>query len=226
MNTSKSGGNINRSISVRKYSNRYKNSNIMNSNYSMFALRRNPKAQQLADDFDPETVGADLEALKRNHHYLIEKSLNAGDPTYLRPEDADEQLEQMKNANQELLDRVCEISSMVKEAVTKVKQEQTNRRQKQRDQIIKNFNGEAEIEDPNVKKLASEKKKLYKDLKLLRSEIFNLKLKFQNAGGTEKLTSMKDEYKALVEQNYELLEEVKLLQRNKKIQSRAANEEK
>ena len=192
----------------------------------MYALRRNPKAQQLADDFDPNTVDVDIEELKRVHHYLIEKAYSWPEGPYLSAERAEEQIEQMKNANQELLNRVSEITILVKDAVAKIKQEQSIRRQKQREQVIKNFNGDNEDEDPSTKELFTEKKKLYKELKEIKSEIFNLRIKFQNIGGIEKLTGLKDEYKILVEQNYELLEEVKLLQRNKNLRSKAEEKDK
>lgn len=47
-----------------------KTRNRVASNYSMITLKRNPKAMQIHDDFDPDTVADGIEAMKRTFIHL------------------------------------------------------------------------------------------------------------------------------------------------------------
>ena len=94
----------------------------------------------------------------RYYHYLIEKSLNAGDAVYIDNDEANDQIEKMKIANQDLLVKVADLSSLVKDSISKTKEVQLTRRKKQRDQVFKSFSGDVDFEDKEVKDIIKEKK--------------------------------------------------------------------
>lgn len=59
---------------------------------------------------------------------MIEKSLTAGDSVYIHNDDANDQIEQLKIANQDMLVKVADLSAMVKDSIIKTKEVQLARR--------------------------------------------------------------------------------------------------
>lgn len=132
---------------------------------------KNEKAKQLLHDFDPETVEEGIEDLKRKNAFLIEKSLRAEEGEYIAAEDADEQIEHLKAANQELLQKVGSIAKMVASAVKKARNDHVNRRKKRREEVVKLMHEEELFEDQEIKEMVKEKQKL----KAIRDEINSMK---------------------------------------------------
>lgn len=178
----------------------------------------------MIEDLNPDNVMNGIHQMKAETVVLARKALEAEDGTYITGEDADDHIEQLTKANDEMLEKVTEIAKMVAEAIRKAKLDNTQRRKKRREDIYSSKNEIIDTNDPELKEKYKEKQQLYSSLKTTRDEIGNLKLKITTLGGADKVTTLKDEYKRLIEENYELYEEVKILQKNKNMKSRTVNE--
>ena len=147
----------------------------------------------------------------RYNHYLIEKSLCAEDAIYIDNEEANDQIEKIKTANQDLINSVSELSNLVKETISKTKETQLSRRQKRRNFVTKSFTGELNHEEKEIRDIIKEKKNLHNYLKSIQNEIHAAKSKIQKMGGLNELTDAKNQYKAILNINYDLLSEIALL---------------
>jgi chromosome segregation ATPase len=133
----------------------------------------------------------------------------AKDSSYLPSEEANDRIEQITTANQELLEKVNEVGVEVKKAIEKVRQDKLTKRKKRRQAVSKQMYDELSIKSIDIKEKMYQRNKLYSKLQEDRKEIKTLKARLQTLGGVENMNKYKDEYQNLVDENYKLYEEVK-----------------
>jgi methyl-accepting chemotaxis protein len=213
-----------------------KNSRASNSRYSRnrakvpssytthTSLNRNPKVLQMHEDLNPDNVMNGIDHMQSECEVLARNALNAEEGNYILGEDAESHIEQLTNANNDMLQKVTDIAYMVADAVRKAKNDNTRRRKNRREEIYSSKNELLDTGNPELREKYIEKQTLYSNIKKTQNEIGHLKHKINSLGGVDKITTLKDEYKGLIEVNYELYEEVKVLQKNKDRNSRAVNE--
>lgn len=114
--------------------------------------------------------------------------------------------------------------NLLPQQLNKNKEEQQERRRKRREYVLRSQKEEVTCNDKELRELLIAKQKMYHKLKSSRDEITHLKTRLKSMGGVTKLTSLKDEYKELVEQNYSLYDEVKTLQKDQRRQAKAMDE--
>lgn len=187
-------------------------------------LKRNPKAIQIIDDLNTDTVMNGIEKMRAENAMLVEKGIDAPEGNYIQGEDADDHIEQLTKANEDLIKKVSEIGNMVVGAITKAKSDQNQDRRKYREEVMMKNKEDIALEDPDFTEKLQEKKKLYWDVNKLRKEVNNLKIKLKSLGSTENIERNKNENKHLVEENYKLLEEIKVLNKIKNKQNKAIQE--
>jgi len=68
---------------------------------------------------------------------LMEKALQAEEGEYIVGEEADEQIEQLGEANGDMVEKVTSISKMVTAAIRKARDDQCERRRMKRNEISK-----------------------------------------------------------------------------------------
>lgn len=150
---------------------------------------------------------------KENWLFSLRNSLNAQDSGYIPHDEANDRIEHLAAANQDLLEKVNTIGNEVKKAIEKVRSDNIEKRKKRREEVASQMYDDLNLNNMELINKIQERDKLYKNLQDNRKEIKTLKLRLETLGGNDKITTLKDNYKRLVDENYILYENVKTAQK-------------
>lgn len=139
--------------------------------------------------------------------------MNAQDSGYIPHDEANDRIEHLAAANQDLLEKVNTIGNEVKKAIEKVRSDNIEKRKKRREEVASQMYDDLNLNNMELINKIQERDKLYKNLQDNRKEIKTLKLRLETLGGNDKITTLKDNYKRLVDENYILYENVKTAQK-------------
>ncbi|CAI2366819.1 unnamed protein product [Moneuplotes crassus] len=183
---------------------------------------RNSQTIQAHQDLNSETVMEGINQLRAESAYLIEKSYDAPEGNYIQGEDADDHIQELAQTNEEMITKLTDIGNQVVQVIDKAKNDQTQYRRKYREEVL-NKNKE-EKNDPELYQKIKQKEKLYTEVNKIRKEIRMAKLKCSAYATSDKIEEDKSNYKQIIEENYQLYEEIKSLQKIKKQQKIAIQE--